>query len=127
VGSDGVESATSAALLARTTIPFPGVPANLKLAKVNSLSAEFRWGQASEATSYNLYRATLPGGPYTLVDPVNQPNYIGTTAIDCELSPQTTYYYVVAAVNERGESATSAEVSVTTPSREEDLIQNAGF
>ncbi len=30
-------------------------------------------------------------------------------------------------MNERGRSAASAEVSVTTPSRAEDLIQNAGF
>ena len=115
------------AVLARTTVPFPGVPANLKLHKLDSHSAQFRWSGAANATSYNLYRATQSGGPYTLVDPVNQPNYIGTTAIDCELDPETSYWYVVSGVNERGESATSAEVAVNTPNRAEDMIQNAGF
>ena len=114
------------AVLARTTVPFPGVPANLKLHKLDSHSAQFRWSGAANAP-INLYRATQSGGPYTLVDPVNQPNYIGTTAIDCELDPETSYWYVVSGVNERGESATSAEVAVNTPNRAEDMIQNAGF
>lgn len=124
-GSD--ESASSAAVHARTTIPFPGNPSNLKLQKMNSFSAEFRWSPGTNATSYKLYRATQPGGPYTPSDPVNQPNYIGTTAIDSALRAQKTYYFVVTSVNERGESGMSNEVQVTTPSRDEDLIQNGGF
>lgn len=123
----GDESASSAAVYARTTIPFPGNPSNLKLHKVNSLSAEFRWSPGTNATSYKLYRAAQPGGPYLLSDPVNQPNYIGTTAIDPGLRAQRTYYFVVTSVNERGESGRSNEVEVTTPSADDDLIQNGGF
>ena len=124
---NGIESASSEAVYARTTAPFPGTPSNLKLYKVNSLSAEFRWSPGTSAASYNLYRATQPGGPYTLVDPVNRPNYIGTSALDAALEPQKIYYFVVTSVNESGESAMSNEVKVTTPRREDDLIQNSGF
>lgn len=123
----GDESASSAPVYARTTIPFPGDPSNLKLHKVSSRSAEFRWSPGTNATSYNLYRAAQPGGPYAPSDPVNQPNYIGTTAIDAGLRAQKTYYFVVTSVNERGESAMSNEVQVTTPGWDEDLIQNGGF
>ena len=127
VDGSGVESASSAAVHARTTIPFPGNPSNLKLQKVSSHSAEFRWSPGTNATSYNLYRAAQPGGPYTPSDPVNQPNYIGTTAIDAGLKGQRTYFFVVTSVNERGESSMSNEVQVTTPSADQDLIQNGGF
>jgi hypothetical protein len=127
IDASGIESASSSAVHARTTIPFPGDPSNLRLHKVNSHSAEFRWSPGTDATSYNLLRATQPGGPYTLTDPVNQPNYIGTSAIDAALQPRRTYYFVVTSVNERGESDRSNEIRVTTPSREEDLIQNGGF
>ena len=68
-----------------------------------------------------------PGGPYTPSDPVNQPNYIGTTAIDAALRTQKTYYFVVTSVNERGESGMSNEIQVTTPSWDQDLIQNGGL
>lgn len=127
VDGSGVESASSTAVHARTTIPFPGNPSNLKLQKVNSHSAQFQWSPGSDATSYNLYRAVQPGGPYTPSDPVNQPNYIGTTAIDSALRAQKTYYFVVTSVNERGESDRSNEIQVTTPSPDQDLIQNGGL
>jgi hypothetical protein len=123
----GVESASSDAVSARTSIPFPGTPAGLALAKIDSHSAGFRWTQASDATSYRLYRSSQPGGPYALVDPINENLYIATTGVDCEVAPQTSYYYVVAAVNERGESPPSAELAVTTPSRDTDLVDNGGF
>ncbi|WP_201361691.1 family 43 glycosylhydrolase [Dictyobacter formicarum] len=125
--ADGLESASSDTISAKTTIPLPGVPTGLSVAKINSQSAEFRWSQATDATSYNLYRATQPGGPYTLINPVNQNLYISTNGIDCQLTPETTYYYTVSAVNPTGESAKSAEVKVTTPKPEDDFIQNAGF
>lgn len=127
IDASGVESASSAATYARTTIPFPGSPSNLKLYKVSSRSAEFRWSPGTNATSYKLYRGAQSGGPYTPSDPVNQPNYIGASAIDAGLRGQRTYFFVVTSVNERGESAMSNEVQVTTPGWDEDLIQNGGF
>jgi hypothetical protein len=123
----GLESASSDAVNARTSIPFPGTPAGLSLAKIDSHSAGFRWTPASDATSYRLYRSSQPGGPYTLVDPVNENLYISTTGVDCEIAPETSYHYVVAALNERGESPPSAELRVTTPSRDSDLVDNGGF
>src|SRR6266496_3842084 len=123
----GVESASSDAVSARTFIPFPGIPTGLALTKIDSHSAELRWTPAPDATSYRLYRSSQPGGPYALVHRVNENLYISTSGIDCEAAPQTSYYYVVSALNERGESAPSAELEVTTPSRDTDLVHNGGF
>ena len=59
------------------------------------------------AASYNIYRATTAGGPYTRVATVAAPPYA-----DIGVSGGTTYYYVVRAVN-CAESPNSTEVSAT--------------
>src|SRR5438034_439558 len=123
----GVESASSDAVSARTFIPFPGIPTGLALAKIDSHSVELRWTPAPDAASYRLYRSSQPGGPYAFVNRVNENLYISTSGIDCEAAPQTRYHYVVSALNERGESAPSTELEVTTPNRDTDLVHNGGF
>ncbi|AKJ02001.1 S8 family serine peptidase [Archangium gephyra] len=59
------------------------------------------------ASSYNIYRATKAGGPYTRVGTAAAPPFT-----DAGLSGGTTYYYVVRAV-ECAESPNSNEASVT--------------
>ncbi len=54
-----------------------------------------------------MYRATTSGGPYGLV---GSPS--GTSFADTTVSPGTTYYYIVSAVNAAGESGGSSEMSV---------------
>ncbi len=64
------------------------------------------WDDSPVASSYNVKRATVSGGPYTSVYTTNQTYYV-----DTDLEDDTEYYYVISAVNPVGESDISAEVS----------------
>ena len=68
---------------------------------------QLSWSTSPGATNYNIKRAIVSGGPYTVV---------GTdTALlhmDSGLAPGT-YYYVVSALNGNGESPNSSEASAT--------------
>ena len=71
--------------------------------------AALSWTAASGATSYNVKRATVSGGPYaTIASDVTTTGYT-----DTGLSNGTAYYYAVSAVYAGGESLNSAEVSAT--------------
>jgi cellulose 1,4-beta-cellobiosidase len=60
------------------------------------------------ATGYYLKRALASGGPYAVIA---QPASAGWN--DLMVANYTTYFYVVSAVNEAGQSANSAEVRLT--------------
>ncbi|MBP8606361.1 MAG: alginate lyase family protein [Phycisphaerae bacterium] len=63
---------------------------------------------------YRIKRSTTPGGPYVIWGDVNT-GYGDTTKFsDVETEVNATYYYVVSAYNQIGESANSAEVSIST-------------
>lgn len=64
------------------------------------------WAAVADATSYNVYQATLTGGPYTLVTNVVVLNHTVTG-----LTNGTTYFFIVRAANGGGESGDSGEVS----------------
>ncbi len=66
------------------------------------------WAATRSATSYNLKRSTLAGGPYTNLASVFAPGYS-----DSNVVVGTTYYYVVSAVDNIGESADSSPASAT--------------
>ena len=69
------------------------------------------WQSVPGATSYNVKRATVSGGPYTLVSTpgaVTAASYIDTTVTN-----GTKYYYVISAVGPGGESLPSSEASAT--------------
>ncbi len=63
---------------------------------------------------YRIKRATTPGGPYVIYGDVNTGYHDTTKFSDVETELDTTYYYVVSAYNQLGESADSAEVSCST-------------
>ncbi len=95
----------------------PELPINLTAAAGNA-KVDLSWPAAEGATSYNIKRSTTTGGPYTTI----KNNVSGTTYTDANVTNETTYYYVVSAVNQAGESGNSNEVSakpispaVTTP------------
>jgi hypothetical protein len=80
---------------------------------VNALGSpaqvKVEWSAASGASSYNVKRAASPAGPYTTI----AANVTATSFIDTGVTRGTTYYYVVTASNDNGESYPSARVSAS--------------
>jgi autotransporter-associated beta strand protein len=68
------------------------------------------WSASATATGYTVERASVTGGPYTVV----ASNLDALTDTDLGLSGNTTYYYVIVASNDNGPSAYSVEASATT-------------
>ncbi len=71
--------------------------------------ASLSWNAASTATSYAVKRSTTSGGPHTTV----ASGILSTAYLDTGLTPGTTYYYVVTALNPAGESPPSNQAAVT--------------
>jgi len=72
--------------------------------------ATVTWDIVPGATTYNLWRATTHGGPYTLI--AGNIGGVNLGYVDNTVTNLTTYYYVVTA-NGNGTGANSAEVSAT--------------
>ena len=89
-----------------TTSAAPAAPAALA-AVVTNWNVSLTWPTAGGATSYNVKRGLIFGGPYTVIA-----NVTGTNYIDSALANGTDYYYVVSALNPAGESADSVQASV---------------
>jgi fibronectin type 3 domain-containing protein len=86
----------------------PGSPTGLS-ATAGNAQVGLAWNTVTDATGYNVKRATTSGGPYeTLAS-----NIAGTTYTDTSVTNNTTYYYVVTAMTSEGESANSNEASAT--------------
>ncbi|WCF06995.1 hypothetical protein NDS46_22035 [Paenibacillus thiaminolyticus] len=84
----------------------PSVPA-INWIQAGDKTVRIEWGSTG-ATGYHVKRATSPGGPYAMLAAnVKEPAYT-----DKAVTNGVTYYYVVSAVNEAGESGHSAEKSI---------------
>jgi uncharacterized protein DUF4082/Big-like domain-containing protein len=70
------------------------------------------WNAATGATSYNVYKGSVSGGPYVLVATVQAPNL---NYVDKFVSNGNTYYYVTTPVVGGVESGYSTELAVTIP------------
>lgn len=93
----------------------PVAPIGVTAAANSTTQISINWANVPGATSYNIYRSTLPG---VQIVPGNK---IPTAALsaagpiaDSGLTAATPYYYKVTAVNASGESLGSTEVSATT-------------
>jgi len=102
---DSCGSSGDSAYRGATTVP--AVPTGLTATAGNNQVA-LSWSSSAGASSYNVKRATVSGGPYTTLTNTTSASFTDTTALN-----GTTYYYVVSAVNTAGESANSSEVSAT--------------
>jgi hypothetical protein len=93
-----------------TTTTLPPSPTGLAATAVAADQINLTWIASSNASSYNLGRATVSGGPY----PTIATDVVGTNYSDTGLVPATTYYYAVSAVNYIGESVPSAQAAAAT-------------
>lgn len=86
----------------------PVAPQGLVVYSMTTNSAVLSWVDVPTAVSYKIYRSTVSGGPYTLVNSSAISGYTNSG-----LSAGT-YYYVVSAIGPTGmESAMSTEGSIT--------------
>ncbi|MCT4597260.1 MAG: hypothetical protein N4A50_05205 [Vallitalea sp.] len=99
------ESPNSAIISAMPLNEPPAIPTNLSIENGNK-SVNITWSSAKGAFTYKVKRATTSAGPYTLV----ADNITGTTYTDTNLTNGISYYYVISAVNSKGESNNSPEV-----------------
>jgi fibronectin type 3 domain-containing protein len=123
VSSSGSSTSSSPA---GTSPAEPAAPTNLKAVAGNA-QASLTWTASSGAAGYNVKRSTTNGGPYSQLATSTSPSYTDSTVTNGKV-----YYYVVSATNTGGESADSAQVTVTpdptitTPSVPMGLSATAG-
>lgn len=106
-GGSSAYSNTGSATTAAGSTSAPATPTGLS-ATAGNAQVVLTWNASSAATSYTIKRATVSGGPYTVVGSSPSTGFTNTG-----LSNGTTYFYVVSAVNAGGESANSSSVSAT--------------
>ena len=94
-------------------VPVPAAPASLAATVISVSEIDLSWPAAAGATGYNVYRGGVSGDESVV--PLNTSPVTGTTYRDLSVSEQTTYFYVVQAVNATGIGAASAEAAATTP------------
>ncbi len=101
----------SAWLLASGTTDLqpPQAPTDLMVSAEGNGQVSLTWDSVAEAAGYNVYRSPLSGGGWVKVNPtpLNEPHFT-----DSGLQNARIYYYVVTALDERGnESPYSNQVS----------------
>ncbi|MEO8099121.1 MAG: DUF1800 family protein [Acidobacteriota bacterium] len=104
-GSSGMSAQAGAQPVAPPAAP--AAPTGLTATPGNT-QVTLAWTAVPEATSYNLYRATVSGGQG---DTPVMTGISGPGFIDTGLTNNTTYYYKVAAVNANGISLKSGQAS----------------
>lgn len=97
--------------IAAGSLAAPGTPSpTVNCVQNVSISVGLTWPAAANAVSYDVMRATVSGGPYSLVGSSGTPAYTDTTVVQ-----QRTYYYVVVAKRSSWASPNSGQASATTP------------
>lgn len=92
----------------------PAAPANLQAFNNGATSISLTWNASSspDVYRYDLYRSTTSGSGYQKVASVDA----GTTSyVDSGLSTDTTYYYVVRAVDEANNQSNPSNEASATP------------
>jgi hypothetical protein len=113
---------TNITITEAATLPPPAAPAGVAAVSGNA-QVTVSWDIVPGATTYNLWRATAHGGPYTLIAGNIGGVNLGYT--DNGVINLTKYYYVVTA-NGNGSSANSAEASATATAIVTNLTATSG-
>ncbi len=86
----------------------PRVPTGLVVTQEGSQQVSLSWTSARDAAAYNVYRSPLSGGGW---ERANADPITGNSFTDTGLTNARTYYYVITALDARGnESGFSAQV-----------------
>jgi len=98
----------------------PAGPTGLVATHANP-QIKLNWKDSVAATNYNVKRSTSPGGPFTNIIA----NVAATNYSDAAVTIGPTYYYVVSAVDEFGESTNSnvASASLVLPGYHPSITQ----
>lgn len=97
-------------IVALTPAPQPAAPTGLAAAVSSASRVDLTWNASAEAMSYTVKRSAAAAGPFvTLATAVNS-----TTFSDSNLPVGSSWYYVVVAVNNAGESPPTSSVAATT-------------
>jgi len=96
---------------------YPSAPLGLTAVPGNNQVA-LTWNSVTGATTYNVKRAAVSGGPYSII----AGGITGTNYTDSVVTNGGTYYYVVSAVASLLEGVNSSEVAVALP-----FVPNFGF
>jgi hypothetical protein len=97
------------ALYASQVMPPAGPPTNLD-ATAGDARVTLTWSDGDGATSYNVKRSLVDGGPYLTLTNVSGASFTDTTATNGR-----SYYYVVSSVNAQGESAGHSPQAAASP------------
>ncbi|MFT4022871.1 MAG: PA14 domain-containing protein [Flavihumibacter sp.] len=93
----------------------PDAATSLQAVAASSISINLSWQQAAvpvnNETGFEVYRSTTAGSGYQYVGVTGADQ---TSFTDNNLVPNTSYYYVVRAINATGASAVSNQASATT-------------
>ena len=73
-------------------------------------AATLTWKPSPNATSYNIYRSQVAGGPYKKIGSSKEAKYV-----DTPLPSGEAFFYVVTAVSGEKESSYSAEIRIKVP------------
>jgi len=104
----------------RDVTPPPSAVTSLA-AQASDGQVSLSWAATSGGTVYNIKRAASSGGPYTMIAAVT-----GTNFVDASLVDGVTYYYIVTAASDYGESPNSLE-KTETPFPEPPLVYSVEF
>jgi mannan endo-1,4-beta-mannosidase len=110
-GANGLSTTSAeATIYSGTPQQPPSTPGTPTASNVTASSLSLSWtASTGTVTSYQIERATSLSGPWVQVGTSSTPSFSNTG-----LSPNTTYFYRVRAINGAGASAYSTPVSVTT-------------
>ncbi len=100
--------ASIAPQMARLVTPLLQLPPSGVAGAESNGAVVLNWAPATNATAYNIKRATNSGGPYTSIGSSSAPTYTDGSGAN-----GTTYYYVLSALYGGVEGVNSAEVAAT--------------